>query len=74
MRLFFTGELVRHEPLDWQNKGLTYTRTGYGAKIPTQYKIFHAEKWRRVYCVIFSNIGSLYIMQGKEKIIINLEA
>lgn len=49
--------------LEWQRRGLQYTATGYGTKIPTTKVI----KWsdgreRRVYCDIYSNIGSCYCM------------
>ena len=33
------------------------SRTGYGDKIPTQYMVFVGNKWRRVYCRIYSNIS-----------------
>ena len=50
-------------PLEWQRRGLQYTATGYGTKIPTTKVI----KWsdgrdRRVYCDIYSNAGSCYCM------------
>lgn len=49
--------------LAWQLRGLQYTATGYGTKIPTSKVI----KWsdgreRRVYCDIYSNAGSCYCM------------
>lgn len=49
--------------LEWQRLGLQYTASGYGTKIPTSKVI----KWsdgreRRVYCDIYSNIGSCYCM------------
>lgn len=49
--------------LEWQRRGLQYTATGYGTKIPTSKVI----KWsdgreRRVYCDIYSNAGSCYCM------------
>lgn len=49
--------------LEWQRRGLQYTAAGYGTKIPTTKVI----KWsdgreRRVYCDIYSNIGSCYCM------------
>lgn len=55
------AELER--PLDWHRRGLQYTATGYGTKIPTTKVI----KWsdgreRRVYCDIYSNAGSCYCM------------
>jgi hypothetical protein len=48
-------------PLWWQEKGLSFTATGYGRKIPTRYMIRLNGKWRRVYCCIFSNSGTCYI-------------
>ena len=35
--------------------------TGYGARIPTAYMVKVSNRWRRVYCAIFSNSGTLYI-------------
>lgn len=35
--------------------------TGYGSKIPTGYAAFLDGKWRRVYCISYSNSGSLYV-------------
>ena len=51
------------EYLWWQKKGLSYTTTGYGRKIPTRYmvKIPGSNRWRRVYCCIFSNTGTCYV-------------
>ena len=58
-------------PLWWQEQGLQYTASGYGSKIPTQYKAFVNGKFRRVYCRIFSNIGTCFVMVGKEKQIVD---
>ena len=52
---------VKEKPLFWQERGLMYTATGYGRKIPTRYMVQYGGKWRRVYCCIFSNVGTLYI-------------
>lgn len=49
------------EPLAWQEAGLHYTATGYGSRIPTQYMVKYQGKWRRVYCFIFSNVGTCFI-------------
>lgn len=59
-------------PLLWQVKGLQYTATGYGSKIPTEYKIRIDKKLYRVYCRIYSNLGSLYIIKNKQKIIVDI--
>lgn len=56
--------------LTWQKQGLHYTATGYGGKIPTQYKVKHNGIWKRVYCAIYSNTGTLYIVQVGKKLII----
>ena len=49
------------------------SRTGYGAKIPTQWMVRTVDqKWRRVYCAIYSNIGTTYIVQDGEKVIVNI--
>lgn len=50
-------------PLEWQRRDLTYTATGYGTKIPTRKVVRWSDgKVRRVYCDIYSNIGSCYCM------------
>lgn len=59
------------KPMWWQEKGLQYTASGYGSKIPTQYVVKHNNRWKRVYCRIYSNVGTLYILHGKERIIIH---
>jgi len=48
-------------PLWWQEKGLSFTATGYGSRIPTQTMVLVNGKWRRVYCRIYSNSGTCYI-------------
>jgi len=41
--------------------GLTWTASGYGARIPTPYMVLVHGKWRRVYCYVYSNVGTLFI-------------
>lgn len=50
-----------------------YSSTGYGRKIPTQYVIKMTDnRIRRVYCVCFSNSGSLWVnFQGKRPFVEN---
>jgi hypothetical protein len=48
-------------PLLGHSAGLSFTQTGYGKKIPTQYVVRYKNRWRRVYSCVFSNSGSLYI-------------
>ena len=60
-------------PLWWQKRGLQFTASGYGHKIPTRQmvKIPGVNRWRRVYCCCFSNVGTCYVEQGENWIIIN---
>ena len=52
---------TKEAPLWHHLKSLMYTATGYGSKIPTIYKVKHNNRWKRVYCHIYSNFGTLYI-------------
>lgn len=45
----------------WQKLGMSYTASGYGKKVPTTKMVRHNDRWRRVYCCIFSNAGTCYI-------------
>lgn len=49
------------KPLWWQEKGLSFTATGYGARIATPYVVRFNGKLRRVYCLQYSNAGTLFI-------------
>ena len=48
--------------------GLSYTASGYGSRIPTNYMVRIGARWHRVYCAQYANVGSLYIRskQGKQ--------
>ena len=46
------------------------TASGYGAKIPTSQMIKVENRWRRVYCTIYSNAGSCWITVDGEKLFI----
>ena len=52
---------AKDSPLWWHDKGLSYTRTGYGGRIPTRHLVLVNGRWRRVYCAIYSNAGTCYI-------------
>ncbi len=52
---------VKHAPMAHHLAGLTWTASGYGARIPMPYMVQVHGKWRRVYCRIYSNIGTLFI-------------
>jgi hypothetical protein len=51
----------KDSPLPWQEKGLSYTATGYGKRIPTRYMVKHNDRWMRVYSCVYSNAGTAYI-------------
>ena len=67
------GVDVKEKDLDWQKRGLSYTATGYGKRIPTRYMVKFNDKWRRVYCCIFSNSGTLYIGKLSDSLIVDIE-
>lgn len=50
-------------PLGWQVRGLSFTPSGYGRRIPTSTMIQlpGSPRWRRVYVCIFSNAGTSYV-------------
>ena len=56
------AKVIKGEPLWWQKQGLSYTATGYGSKIPTEYRVKWNSRLYRVYCGIFSNCGAMYII------------
>lgn len=66
-----THELeTRESPLWWQDKGLSFTASGYGKRIPTRYMVLYLGKWRRVYYCIYSNAGTCYIGKLSDNLII----
>ena len=74
VRLTIGAPAVWRNPLPHHKAGLSYTATGYGSKIPTPYMVRTIDqKWRRVYCAIFSNVGTCYVHHGKNKTIVNFE-
>ena len=58
------------DPLPWQTMGLQYTASEYGSRIPTRYKVKFNGRWRRVYCRIYSNVGTLYIGKLSDNLIV----
>ena len=55
---------VKCKPMEHHRLGLSWTVSGYGSKIPTQYMVrTSGNRWRRVYCAVFSNIGTLYVIE-----------
>jgi len=52
---------AEYRPMWWHTAGRTYTASGYGARIPTPYMVEFGGRMRRVYCRIYSNIGTCFI-------------
>ena len=52
---------VKEAVMPHQARGLTWTASGYGERVPTRYMVQVDNRWRRVYCCITSNNGTLFI-------------
>ena len=52
---------VIEAPLAHHKRGLSYTATGYGNRIPTVYMVQWQGRWRRVYAACYGNAASTYI-------------
>lgn len=62
----FVEKLLPHHKM-----GLQYTTTGYGAKIPTEKMALIMGRFYRVYCSIFSNSGTAYVIIQGERVIVD---
>lgn len=69
-RLVYPAE-IKLDPLPFHEKGLSYTATGYGKKIPTTRVLHMFGRKYRIYCSVFSNIGTCYIIYKGEKVIVD---
>ena len=63
---------VIEKPLEWQKRGLTYTATGYGKRIPTKWMVRVNGKLRRVYVAVYSNNGTAYIGKLSDRYFVNI--
>ena len=63
---------IKEELLPWQKLGRLETASGYGMRLTTPYKVWFKNRWRRVYCAQFSNIGTTYIGQLKDNLKVDL--
>ena len=64
------GNLEYH-PLWWHERGLQQTASGYGRKLTTPYKTSYNGRMYRVYCICFSNSGTLYVISKGERLYIH---
>lgn len=49
------------------------TQCGYGVAIPMDYMVTIAGRKHRVYCCIFSNLGTIYVKVKGQKIVVDIE-
>lgn len=63
---------VKINELEHHKRGLQYTATGYGAKIPSRYMVKWEGRWYRVYVTQYSNVGSFWIQSVGIKIPVTL--
>lgn len=61
---------VVDRPLWWHKAGLSYTATGYGAKIPSARMVRYRGRLRRVYITCYSNAGTAWIIVGGERVVV----
>ena len=52
---------AKESPLWFHLRGLSYTASGYGERIPTPYMVRVAGRWCRVYAFCISNASTLFI-------------
>lgn len=72
---FLTEELpVRVNEMPHHKRGLSWTATGYGERIPMIYMVKFNGRWRRVYCAIYSNVGTCYIGRRSDNLIIQVQS
>lgn len=69
------GDFIRLQAIETMDKNAPrsgQTASGYGDKIPTSYlaRTETGGVFRRVYCRIFSNIGTCYVIKHGERYII----
>lgn len=59
---FWTREVpARDAPMPHHVRGLSFTATGYGRRIPSRLMVQWRGRWRRVYVCQVSNAGTAYI-------------
>jgi len=68
--LDYRKEDLIERPLWWHLKGLSYTASGYGGKIPTTHMIRHSGRLKRVYVMIWSNSGTAYVLDHGRRLIL----
>ena len=59
---------TKNVPLWWHLRGLSFTASGYGRRIPTtqMVQVPGSPRWRRVFVCCFSNSGTAYVEGAKQ--------
>ena len=71
LKIDINKEDLIEDPLWYHKEGLMQTSTGYGSKLVTEYKINFEGRLHRVYCMQYSNAGSLYFLSRGRLIIVS---
>lgn len=66
-RLYVDALHLRENPRD---NVVTRTRTGYGTKLNTGRQVFYKNRWRTIWCDVYSNIGRSYIVVNNQNVIV----
>lgn len=65
---------AKESPMAHHVRGLSWTATGYGERIPTACMVRVAGRWRRVYAFQISNAGTLFIGRNlRTGIVVDIE-
>ena len=71
-RIWIERKDLIHDPLWYHKRRLMQTRSGYGSKLTTEYKIRYNNRLHRIYVCIHSNSGVSYIISKGEHIIVEV--
>jgi hypothetical protein len=64
---------VMRKPMRHHMLGLQYTASGYGSKLPTELVAKINGRLHRLYCAIWSNVGTVYVIVGGKKVIADFD-
>jgi len=69
---------IEYAPLPHHVAGLQWTASGYGAKIPSRWRIRYRHmndrlRWHRVYITQYSNAGTAWIAIGQKRLVLDID-
>jgi len=70
-RISCDREDLKYDPVWYHKRGLMQTSSGYNRKLSTEWKLSLNNRLYRVYCCIFSNSGTRYILVNKKWVIVD---